>query len=92
MAVGGGLVPVVLSGVDTAARNAHFLRSCPGTHIHTLKPPGAYGHKQNHISPGLGRAMGTRGMVLLISVNQVTSTGKLSVEEYLIILCCFQTG
>ena len=28
MAVGGGSVPVVLSGVATAARNAHFLRSC----------------------------------------------------------------
>ena len=28
MAVGGGLVPVVFSGVDTAARNAQFLRSC----------------------------------------------------------------
>ena len=26
MAVGGGSVPVVLSGVATAARNAHFLR------------------------------------------------------------------
>ena len=64
----------------------------PGTRIHALKPPGAYGHKQNHISPGLGRAMGTRGMLLLISVKQVTSTVKLSVEEYLIILCCFQTG
>ena len=28
MAVGGGSVPVVLSGVATASRNAHFLCSC----------------------------------------------------------------
>ena len=42
MAVGGGSVPVVLSGVATGARNAHFLRSCvpKDPHLGDLPNPG----------------------------------------------------